>query len=332
MNNKLLKSTAQSLVAKGKGILAADESSKTIKKRFEKLGLVSNPETNLAYRKMLFTTPGIEKYLSGVILFDETLRQEIDGVSVPKYLESKGIISGIKTDKGVIEMVNFPGEKITEGLDGLAKRYEEYAQMGAKFAKFRTVIKIGDGIPTQTCFDANAEVIARYSAITQNAGLVPIIEPELLRDGDYDLETCKEITIKNLKAVFERHTAHRVAWEGLILKTNMVTCGEDNPNQAAPEEVAKATIEAYLESVPKELPAIVFLSGGQSPDMATDNLKALCKSKSPWPFSFSFSRALQGEAMEIWAGKNENIDRAQKVFLERVKKVSEARSQQPSLN
>jgi len=330
MDVAILKSTAKDMVANGKGILAADESSKTIQKRFDKIGLESNPDTNLAYRKILFTTPGIENYLSGVILFDETIRQEIEGKSVCEYLEGKGIIPGIKTDKGAIGMANFPGEKITEGLDGLRERLEEYVRMGAKFAKWRMVVTVEERIPTETCLDANAEVLARYSAITQNAGLVPIIEPEVIRDGDYDLQKGKEVTIATLKAVFERHKAHKVALEGLILKPNMVTCGEDNPNQAAPEEVAKATIEAYLESVPKEIPAIVFLSGGQSPDMATDNLNALCKSESPWPFSFSFSRALQGEAMEIWAGKDENAQAAQKAFLERVKKVSDARSQKPA--
>lgn len=330
MDVTILKQTVQALFHPTKGILAADESSGTIKKRFDKLGIESNPEMNLAYRKMLFTTPGVEEFLSGVILYDETIRQSIDGKSVCEYLESKRIIPGIKTDKGAIEMVNFPGEKITEGLDGLEKRYEEYAQLGAKFAKFRTVIKVGDGIPSETCLYANAEVLARYSVITQNAGLVPIIEPEVIRDGDYDLEKGKKVTIRTLKAVFERHKAHDVALEGLILKTNMVTCGEDNPNQAIPEEVAKTTLEAYMESVPKEIPGIVFLSGGQSPDMTTDNLNALCKSESPWPFSFSFSRALQGEAMEIWAGKDENAQAAQKAFLERAKKVSDARSQRPS--
>lgn len=320
-----LKQTVSALLNPTKGILAADESTKTIAKRFEKLGLESNPDTNLAYRKMLFSTPGVEEFLSGVILYDETIRQEIDGVPVAEYLESKGIIPGIKTDKGAIDLPNFPGEKITEGLDGLSKRYEEYAQMGAKFAKFRTVIKIGEGIPTETCLYANAEVLARYSAITQNGGLVPIIEPEVIRDGDYDLEKGKEVTIRTLKAVFERHKAHKVSLEGLILKTNMVTCGEDNPNQATPEEVAKATIDAYMESVPKEVAGIVFLSGGQSPDMTTDNLNALCKSKSPWPMSYSFSRALQGEAMELWAGKEENVPAAQKAFSQRGKKVSLAR-------
>jgi len=325
MDINQLKSIVSALMNPTKGILAADESSGTIKKRFDKLNIESNPQMNLAYRKMLFTTPGVEEFLSGVILFDETIRQSIEGKSVCEYLQSKGIIPGIKTDKGAQELANFPGEKITEGLDGLGKRYEEYAQMGAKFAKWRMVVTVGDDIPTETCLDANAEVLARYSAITQNRGLVPIIEPEVIRDGDYDLEKGKEVTIRTLKAVFERHKAHKVALEGLILKTNMVTCGEDNPNQASPEEVAKASIEAYLESVPKEVAGIVFLSGGQSPDYATENLNALCKSKSPWPMSYSFSRALQGEAMEIWAGKEENVEAAQKAFQERGKKVALAR-------
>lgn len=326
MDISSLKQIAKALLHPTKGILAADESSGTIRKRFDKLGIESNPEMNLSYRKMLFTTPGAEEFLSGVILYDETIRQSIDGKSVSEYLESRGIIPGIKTDKGAIEMANFPGEKITEGLDGLAKRYEEYAAMGAKFAKWRMVVTVGEGLPTETCLDANAEVLARYSAITQNAGLVPVIEPEVIRDGDYDLEKCKEVTIRTLKAVFERHKAHKVALEGLILKTNMVTCGEDNPKQASPEEVAKASIEAYMESVPKEVAGIVFLSGGQSPDMTTDNLNAICKNtNTPWPVSYSFSRALQGEAMELWAGKEENFPKAQKAFLERGKKVALAR-------
>ena len=326
MDITTLKQTIATLMNLTKGILAADESSGTIKKRFDKLGIESNPEMNLSYRKMLFTTPGAEEFLSGVILYDETIRQSINGMSVCQYLESKGIVPGIKTDKGAIDMANFPGEKITEGLDGLGKRYEEYAPMGAKFAKWRMVVTVGEGIPTETCLDANAEVLARYSTITQNAGLVPIIEPEVIRDGDYDLAKCKEVTIRTLRAVFERHEQHKVALEGLILKTNMVTCGEANPNQASSEEVAKATIEAYLESVPKEVAGVVFLSGGQSPDMTTDNLNAICKiTDTPWPMSYSFSRALQGEAMELWAGKEENVEVAQKAFSERGKKVSLAR-------
>lgn len=326
MDINILKQIVQALMHPTKGILAADESSGTIKKRFDKVGIESNPEMNLAYRKMLFSTPGVAEFLSGVILYDETIRQEIDGMSVSNYLENKGILAGIKTDRGAIDLANFPGEKITEGLDGLAKRYEEYSAMGAKFAKWRAVITIGEGIPTETCLDANGEVLARYSAITQNANIVPIIEPEVIRDGSYDLSTCKNVTIRALKCAFSRIKKHNIALEGLILKTNMVTCGEDNPNQATPEEVAKATIEAFLESVPKEVGGIVFLSGGQSPDMTTKNLNAICRNTStPWPISYSFSRALQGEAMELWAGKDENLPKAQQTFSERGQKVALAR-------
>lgn len=331
-----LKNIVKSLLNPQKGILAADESSKTIQKRFSSIGLESNPNTNLLYRKMLFTSPGAEEFLSGVILYDETIRQEIDGVSVPKYLASKGITAGIKTDKGLVDLPNFPGEKIAEGVEGLAPNLEEYIQMGAKFTKFRVVVTIGEGIPTQACLDANGEVLARYSAISQNAGLVPIIEPEVVRDGKHDLKKCAEVTSLMLKRVFERVEAHKVFLEGLILKTNMVTAGEDNPDQASPKEVAKTTIEVLLQSVPKELGGIVFLSGGQTPDMATENLDAINKqslilrnkigpSGAGWQLSYSFARALQGEALEIWAGKEENVGAAQKAFLERGKKVALAR-------
>ena len=325
MDIPTLKQIVSQLLHPTKGILAADESTKTIAKRFTSIDIESNPETNLAYRKMLFTTPGVEEFLSGVILYDETIRQEIDGKSVCEYLASRGIIPGIKTDKGVVDLANFPGEKITEGLDGLSKRYEEYAQMGAKFAKWRAVITIGEGIPTETCLDANGEVLARYAAITQNRGLVPIIEPEIVRDGSHDLAKCAEVTAWTLKRVFQRVDAHQVALAGLILKTNMATAGEDNPNQASSEEVAKATLEMLLKSVPKELPGVVFLSGGQSPEDATANLNAINKIGGPWQLSYSYARALQGEAMEIWAGKEENVPAAQKAFLERSQKVSLAR-------
>lgn len=325
MDIATLKQTVKALLNPTKGILAADESSKTIAKKFEKIGIESNPDTNLSYRKMLFTTPGIEEFLSGVILYDETIRQSIDGVPVAKYLESKGILPGIKVDKSAVDLPNFAGEKITEGLDGLKARLQEYAQMGAKFAKWRAVITIGDGIPTETCLDANGEVLARYAAITQSAGLVSIIEPEVVRDGSHDLQKCAEVTTQTLKAVFEKIKAHKVALSGLLLKTNMVTAGEDNPNQATADEVAKATVEALLESVPKELPGVVFLSGGQNADMATDNLQAINNIGGPWQLSFSFARALQGEALEIWHGQDENVTSAQKAFLEVTKKVSLAR-------
>lgn len=325
MDISILKQTASAMVASGKGILAADESTKTIQKRFDKIGVQSTPETNLAYRKMLFTTPGIEEFISGVILYDETIRQSIDGQPVPKYLESKGILPGIKVDKGAWQMANFPEEKVTEGLDGLRDRLTEYKEMGAKFAKWRAVITIGNGIPTDTCIEVNAEALARYAALCQEQDLVPIVEPEVLMDGDHDLARCQEATTKTLKAVFDKLASHKVSLEGVILKPNMVISGKDNPNQVSAKEIAKATVETFLQVVPKEVPGIVFLSGGQTPDEATENLAEINKIGGPWEISFSYGRALQDEALKTWAGKDENVPVSQKAFLERCKKVSEAR-------
>lgn len=326
MDIATLKSTVSVLMHPTKGILAADESSKTIQKRFDKIGLQSNPETNLTYRKMLFTTPGIEQYLSGVILYDETIRQSIDGKSVSEYLNEKGILPGIKVDKGAWMLANFPEEKITEGLDNLRDRLTEYKSLGAKFAKWRAVITIGEGIPTDTCIEANAEVLARYAALCQEANIVPIVEPEVLMDAENTLEVCKEVTTRTLKKVFERLAAHKVVLEGMILKPNMVIAGKKCPTQASPREVAQATVEAFKEAVPSEVPGIVFLSGGQTPDMATNNLAAINKIGGSWELSFSFARALQDEALTTWAGKEENVPAAQKAFLARVQKVSLARS------
>lgn len=326
MDIQVLKSTAQAMVAPAKGILAADESSKTIQKRFDKIGLTSTPETNLVYRKMLFTTPSTEEFLSGVILFDETIRQSIDGKTVPQYLENKGIIPGIKVDKGAVDLSNFPGEKITEGLDGLRARLKEYSQLGAKFAKWRAVITIGEGIPTDACIESNAEALARYAALCQEADLVPIVEPEVLMDADNTLEVCQEVTTKTLKAVFKKLADHKVVLEGVILKPNMVISGKKCPIQAKPQEIAKATIETFLENTPKELPGIVFLSGGQSPDQATEDLAEINMIPgSPWQLSYSYGRALQDEALTTWAGKEENMQAAQKAFAERGQKVSLAR-------
>lgn len=330
MDINILKQTAFAMVAPGKGILAADESTKTIQKRFDKIGVQSTPETNLAYRKMLFTTAGIEEILSGVILYDETIRQEINGQPVPKYLESRGILPGIKVDKGAWKMANFPEEKITEGLDGLRDRLTEYKEMGAKFAKWRAVITIGEGIPTDTCIEANAESLAQYAALCQEQDIVPIVEPEVLMDGSHDFKKCKEVTTKTLKTVFDRLTAHKVSLEGTILKPNMVISGQEAPIQASANEVAAATIETFLQVVPKEVPGIVFLSGGQTPDEATENLAAINQIGGPWQLSFSYGRALQDEALKTWAGKEENVPAAQKAFLERCKKVSQARSVKPS--
>ncbi|MDP2586131.1 MAG: class I fructose-bisphosphate aldolase, partial [Candidatus Levybacteria bacterium] len=266
MNATVLRSTALGMVAGGKGILAADESSKTIQKRFDKIGLKSTPDTNLAYRKILLTAPGIENYISGVILFDETIRQSIDGLTVPEYLSSKGILPGIKVDKGVVDLQNFPGEKITEGLGGLRERLKEYAQLGAKFAKWRAVITIGQNIPTDNCIEANMEALAEYAFLCQEQDIVPIVEPEVLMDADNTLEICREVTEKTLKTLFAKLVEHKVILEGTILKPNMVISGKKCPIQATNQEIAKATAETFLEAVPSELPGIVFLSGGQTPD------------------------------------------------------------------
>lgn len=326
MDINTLKQIAKDMVAPAKGILAADESSKTIQKRFDKIGLTSNPDTNLSYRKMLFTTPDIEQYISGVILYDETIRQSIDATPIPQFLESKGIIPGIKVDKGAVDLPNFPGEKITEGLDGLRGRLEEYKELGAKFAKWRAVITIGEGIPTDACIWANAEALARYATLCHEQDIVPIVEPEVLMDGDNTLEICQEVTTRTLKAVFERLEAHKVVLEGMILKPNMVISGKKCPTQTNQQEIAKATIETFLEVVPKEMPGVVFLSGGQSPDEATTNLYEInLIPGSPWQLSYSYGRALQDEALTTWAGKEENIAVAQKAFSERSKKVSLAR-------
>ena len=320
-----LKNTISQLLQPTKGLLAADESTKTIQKRFDALSIECTEESRLSYRQMLFTTPKIEEYLSGVILYDETIRQKINGVSVPQYLENKGIVPGIKVDQGAVDSPDFPNEKITAGLDGLEKRLLEYKNMGAKFTKWRMVVRIGQGIPTQECIEENAQRLVRYVEIVQGMDLVPIIEPEVVRDGSHDLKKCQEVTIKMLKAVFQRISAASVTLEGLILKTNMVTAGQDNTNQMSLEEVAQATLDTLVESVPKEVPGILFLSGGQSSDMATQNLNAIAKIGGPWELSFSFSRALQNEPLMKWNGKEENVKKAQAVFAERGHKVSLAR-------
>jgi fructose-bisphosphate aldolase, class I len=330
MDVTILKFTAQAMVAKGKGILAADESSKTIQKRFDKIGLQSTPETNLSYRKILFTTPGVENYLSGIILFDETIRQSVDGVSVPEYLSKKGIFPGIKVDQGLVNFEGSSSEKITQGLEGLRERLREYFQIGAKFAKWRAVIAIGENAPTDECIGANAEIMAKYALACQEEGIVPIVEPEVLMDGDNDLEICRQVTSGTLKMFFSKLIEHKVVLEGIILKPNMVISGKKSLIQASSDEIAKATVETFLRVVPREVPGIVFLSGGQTPDQATENLaKINMIPGSPWQLSFSYGRALQQEALSVWAGKNENIQAAQQVFLERVEKVSNARSQKP---
>ncbi|MBI2334510.1 fructose-bisphosphate aldolase class I [Candidatus Daviesbacteria bacterium] len=311
----MLQTIISRLLASTKGILAADESSKTIQKRFDKIGLQSTPETNLAYRKMLFTTPGVEEFLSGVILYDETIRQEIDGVPVPQYLEKRGILPGIKVDQGIVD-------EITTGLDGLSERLTEYRNLGAKFAKWRAVIVANQ---EDAFIEKNAENLAKYASLCQEQDIVPIVEPEVLMDGDHDLQKCQEVTAKTLKTVFAKLVGQGVVLEGVILKPNMVISGKDAPNKASPKEIAEATVKTFLEVVPTQVPGIVFLSGGQTPDEATENLAAINKIGGPWQLSFSYGRALQDEALKAWAGKEENVEAAQKAFFDRCKKVSLAR-------
>jgi fructose-bisphosphate aldolase, class I len=314
-----LAQVAMDLVASGKGILAADESFGTIKKRFQKLDIESTPQKRRDYREVLFTTPEIEKHISGVILFDETIRQTTrDKTFFPKYLEQKGIIPGIKVDMGTRAMPHFPGEEITEGLDGLPERVEEYYRLGARFAKWRAVIHIDEAIPTDTAIQANAEVLARYAAICQEGGLVPIVEPEVLMNGEHSIDVCEAVTYGTLLAVFAALQRHLVVLEEMLLKPNMVIAGEEHPNQATIEEVASATVRVLRRTVPAAVPGIVFLSGGQSPEQATQHLNEMNRmGENPWKLSFSFGRALQEPAMEAWNGQNENAAKAQAIFYNR---------------
>ncbi len=327
MRTKNLEATARALVAKGKGILAADESFPTIEKRFKKINLPSTEETRQSYREMLFTTKGLGDFVSGVILFDETIRQGTSGrTPFTTVLEREGIIPGIKVDKGAKALAGYPGEKVTEGLDGLRDRLAEYRELGARFTKWRAVIAIGEGIPTRFCIDANAHGLARYAALSQEAGLVPIVEPEVLMDGGHTIEQCEEVTETTLKSVFFHLHAHRVALEGSLLKPNMVLSGKECPTQAGIEQVAEATVRCLMRSVPGAVPGIVFLSGGQSAEIATAHLNAMnAMGDHPWELSFSYGRALQGPALETWHGKAANVAAAQKVFHHRAKLNGAAR-------
>lgn len=322
-----LAAVAESLVAPGKGILAADESASTIKKRFDAVGLESTAENRRAYRDLLFTTPGIEDYLSGVIMFDETIRtQALDGTPFAEVLSHKGVIPGIKVDRGAWRLPNFPGEKVTEGLDELRDRLAEYAQIGARFAKWRAVIAVGDRIPTHYCVEANAHALARYAALCQEAGMVPIVEPEVLMDGDHTIERCEQVTAMTLRVMYSQLNAHRVELEGTLLKPNMVLPGKECPTQASVEEVTEATIRCLRRSVPAAVPGIVFLSGGQSPETATAHLNAMnCCGEQPWQLSFSFARALQEPVLDAWRGDPANVERAQRLFLHRARLNGEAR-------
>lgn len=327
MNKGKLASTAKKLVAPGKGILAADESTPTIKKRLDSIKVESTESSRRDYRAMLFTTPQIQKAISGVILFDETIRQKnADGVPFSRLLRKKGIISGIKVDKGAKDMANFPGEKITEGLDGLRERLEEYVGFGAGFTKWRAVITIGKTIPTGECIDANAHALARFAALSQEAGLVPIVEPEVLMTGEHTINKHAEVTQNTLKSVFTELAKYKVYLPGILLKPNMIASGLGAKKQVGTDSVAKRTVRIFKKVVPKEVPGIVFLSGGLSPEMATRHLNSMNKlGKHPWELSYSFGRALQGEALTTWKGKRVNIAEAQRAFFKRAERTSAAR-------
>jgi fructose-bisphosphate aldolase, class I len=324
-----LNQTARALVAAGKGILAADESSGTIKKRFDSIGCESTEDRRRAYREMLFTTPGAAEYVSGVILFDETIRQNAsDGRPLAKILESQGIIPGIKVDKGAVPLAKSPDELVTDGLDGLRARLVEYRDLGARFAKWRAVITIGAHIPSRLCLDVNAHALARYAALCQEEGIVPIVEPEVLMDGDHSLERCYQVTSDTLHRVFDDLYDQRVELEGMLLKPNMVLPGKGHPSYpVSPETVADATVSCLREVVPAAVPGIVFLSGGQGDEESTANLNAMnAKGPHPWELSFSYGRALQAAALQAWKGDDANVSAGQKAYLHRAHMNSLARS------
>ena len=319
MNTAAMIETARALVAPGKGILAADESTPTMAKRLAAIGLESTEELRRSYREILFTTGGIGQAISGVILFDETLRQSTaDGVPFTEVLHRQGVIPGIKVDGGTKPLAGFPDETVTEGLDGLRERLAEYAALGARFAKWRAVIRIGEGRPTATCIEANAHALARYAALAQEAGLTPIVEPEVLMDGSHSIERCAEVTTATLHAVYEQLDRHRVVLEASLLKPNMVLPGQDCPDQVGDEAVAAATIGVLRQTVPAAVPGLVFLSGGQSDEQATSRLNALNRSGTqPWQLSFSYGRALQAPVLRAWAGDPAHRDDAQAALLHR---------------
>ncbi len=327
MDKDKLRNLAKSLVASGKGILAADESTMTMKKRLSSVGVESNPETNRVYRQILFTTPGIEEFISGVILFDETIKQKSDeGIPFSNLLKEKGVVPGIKVDKGTVDFENFPGEKITEGLDGLRERLKDYKSLGAEFTKWRAVFSIGVDKPTDVCIETNCESLARFAGLSQEADLLPIVEPEVLMDGDHSLEKCEEVTNKVLELLFKKLRDHRIDLAGILLKPNMVIAGKESLKKPSSFEVAEATLRCFESLIPEELPGIVFLSGGQSPFEATENLNEINKIKKiDCEFSFSFGRALQEPVLKAWQGKRENIKSAQSAFYKRAKLNSLAR-------
>jgi len=329
MDVQELEKVARAIVADGKGILAADESDGTIKKRFDSIGVESSEDTRQAYRELLFTTEGVEEYISGVILYDETIRQQAsDGTPFPKLLESKEIIPGIKVDKGAKPLALAEGETITEGLDGLRERLADYRELGAKFTKWRAVISIGGpDIPSEYALWTNAHALARYAALSQEAGLVPIVEPEVLMEGDHMHQRSFEVTSRTLHAVFTELRDQRVHPEGILLKPNMVLAGYGCPDQPSHEEVARETIRCFRRHVPAAVPGIVFLSGGQSDEDATARLNEMNKlGPHPWQLSFSYGRALQAPALKAWGGQEENVEAGQRAYYHRAKMNSAART------
>jgi len=323
MNLEELNKIAIKMVAPGKGILAADESTGTIQKRFDKIGVTNTEENRRDYREMLFRTEKtMREHISGVILYDETIRQKAkDGTPLVKLIEAAGSVPGIKVDAGAKPLAGSPGETITEGLDGLRERLMTYRQIGARFAKWRAVIRIGQGLPTATCVESNAEALARYAALCQEQDLVPIVEPEVLMDGVHTIDRCAEVSERVLRAVFDRLFAHRVRLEATLLKPSMVIAGSGCAHQATVAEVAAATLRTLERHVPPAVPAIVFLSGGQDHLLATEHLNAINRldAHKPWILSFSFARALQDEAMETWRGRSENVSSAQRAFYHRAR-------------
>jgi len=328
MDMQQLQSTAQALVAEGKGILAADESTGTIKKRLDSIGVESTEETRRAYRELLFTTEGAEEFISGVILYDETIRQSAsDGTPFPKLLESKGVIPGIKVDTGAKPLALTDGETITEGLDGLRDRLEEYRELGARFAKWRATYSIAHDKPSEYCVWTNAHALARYAALCQEAGLVPIVEPEVLQDGTHTIAESRKATGRVLQAVYTELHDQRLDFRGTLLKPNMVLSGYDASDRASADEVADVTLECFYKHVPAAVPGIVFLSGGQSDEDATAHLNAMnARGPHPWQLSFSYGRALQAPALKAWGGKEESVEAAQRAYYHRAKMNSAART------
>ena len=320
MDNQTLQETAEQLVVDGKGILAADESTGTIKRRFDSINVESTESNRRDYRQMLFTTPGASDHISGVILFDETLRQNAaDGTSLVEVINDAGIIPGIKVDTGAKQLAGWPGETVTEGLDGLRERCGEYVELGARFTKWRATYHIGNATPSEACLQANAHALARYAALAQEAGLVPIVEPEVLMDGGHTIDNCDEVTERVLRSVYAALSVQGVALEGTLLKPNMVLSGSECDNQASIEEVAERTVRCLRRTVPTAVPGVVFLSGGQSDELATAHLNAMNKlpGTKPWKLSFSYGRALQAAPLKAWSGKPENLSNAQAALLER---------------